>query len=52
MVVATNTDDDVDVDDGNNELDDIPGQSGHQRSQILFSCRAHCDPGDEERLLM
>ena len=52
MVVATNTDDDVDVDDGNNELDDIPGQLGHQRSQILFSCRAHCDPGDEERLLM
>ena len=35
---------DGDVDAGSDDLGDIPGQSGHQRSQILFSYKAHCDP--------
>ena len=44
--VATNTDA-VDVDlDLDADLDDISGQSGRQRSQILFSYRAHCDPAE------
>ena len=41
MVVATNTDAGIRYGD---DIDDIPGQLGHQRSQILFSCKAHCDP--------
>ena len=42
--VATNTDA-VDVDlDLDADLDDISGRLGRQRSQILFSNRAHCDP--------
>ena len=44
MVVARNIDADGDVDAGSDDLGDIPGQSGHQRSQILFSYKAHCDP--------
>ena len=44
--VATDTDA-VDVDlDLDADLDDISGQSGRQRSQILFSYRAHCDPAE------
>ena len=46
MVVARNIDADGDVDAGSDDLGDIPGQSGHQRSQILFSYKAHCDPED------
>ena len=49
MVVARNIDADGDVDAGSDDLGDIPGQSGHQRSQILFSYKAHCDP--EETVL-
>ena len=42
--VATDTDA-VDVDlDLDADLDDISGRLGRQRSQILFSYRAHCDP--------
>ena len=44
MVVARNIDADGDVDAGSDDLGNIPGQSGHQRSQILFSYKAHCDP--------
>ena len=44
MVVVRNIDADGEVDSGSDDLDDIPGQSGHQRSQILFSFKAHCDP--------
>ena len=46
MVVARNIDADGDVDAGSDDLGNIPGQSGHQRSQILFSYKAHCDPED------
>ena len=44
MVVVRNIDADGEIDSGSDDLDDIPGQSGHQRSQILSSFKAHCDP--------